>query len=100
MVARLAQIDVGEELQSIGSLEAMQNALDGYNPEGRVRLQPVTPWGAFTAALNAAVTMAIEEGYDLILFQVKVCEERKLMIDCANSHRCPVDTVLGDGRVS
>lgn len=70
-----SQIDVGEELQSIGSLEAMQNALDGYNPEGRVRLQPITPWGAFTAALNAAVTMAVEEGFDLILFQVWVASD-------------------------
>lgn len=32
-------------------------------------LMPVSPWGRFTTALNAAVVRAMDGGYDVIAFQ-------------------------------
>ena len=39
----------------------------------KVIIQPVCPWGKFTTALNVSVRIAIESGYEHIMFQVIAC---------------------------
>lgn len=50
---------------------SVRAAVAAAGKERDVIVQPVTPWGAFTNALNTAVRIACEIGVRAILFQVQ-----------------------------
>ena len=62
-------------------VEQLNVMLKAENFATSVTLLPISPWGHFTAALNGAVQNAVDNGFDVIAFQVSLCmTERSLII--------------------
>jgi hypothetical protein len=53
-------------------VRTLHNTLSFSSPEllAKVRVEVVSPWVGFTIPLNVAVRLALDSGYDYILFQV------------------------------
>lgn len=53
-------------------LESLMEALHGEEREvaEKVQVEVVTPWVGFTAPLNVGIRLALDAGYDYVLFQV------------------------------
>lgn len=51
-------------------VEQLTVMLKAENFASSVTLLPISPWGHFTTALNGAVQNAVDNGFDIIAFQV------------------------------
>lgn len=51
-------------------IEQLNVMLEAENFASSVTLLPISPWGHFTTALNGAVQNAVDNGFDIIAFQV------------------------------
>lgn len=51
-------------------IEQLNVMLKAENFASSVTLLPISPWGHFTTALNGAVQNAVDNGFDIIAFQV------------------------------
>ena len=63
--------------------------LKAENIASSVTLLPISPWGHFTTALNGAVQNAVDNGFDVIAFQVSFC-----MIASSSTFLPPQNTAL------
>ena len=69
---------IGLPMELLSLVDDIKKAIDDYQQvyhveamSDKVQLEVVTPWVGFTTPLNVGIRLAIDEGYDHILFQVK-----------------------------
>ena len=68
-----SNLQIGDDdLQNrIEYVEQLNVMLQAENFASSVTLLPISPWGHFTTALNAAVQFAVDNDYEVIAFQVR-----------------------------
>jgi hypothetical protein len=64
-------VDIGVNFENMDYFNTLKSTIESKTEfSSRARLIPITPWGRFTQALNAAVQRGTDLGMDKIIFQV------------------------------
>lgn len=61
-------------------VDAVSDAVRSLEYGDMVVVQPVTPWGSFTTALNAALRHAVDTGHSRILYQVFLVDTIRTLV--------------------
>ena len=61
---------MGDQLEHRGYVTEVCDAVRSLECGDMVVVQPVTPWGSFTPALNVALRYAVDGEHSRILYQV------------------------------
>jgi hypothetical protein len=64
------QIGNEDQKERMDYIEQLNVMLKAENFASSVTLLPISPWGHFTTSLNGAVQNAVDNGFDIIAFQV------------------------------